>query len=103
MALNGFGVGSVYAVNPLQITGGVPASETGSAISFYQLVRTVAYAIASALSATLLVLSTPAGRRFPADDGYSAAALVSIAVLVAALAVSVLFVMRRPEPGRKPA
>jgi MFS family permease len=93
MALNGFGVGSVYAVNPLQITGGVPASETGSAISFYQLVRTVAYAIASALSATLLVLSTPAGRRFPADDGYSAAALVSIAVLVAALAVSVLFVL----------
>jgi MFS family permease len=103
MALNGFGVGSVYAVNPLQITGGVPASETGSAISFYQLVRTVAYAIASALSATLLVLSTPAGHRFPSDDGYSAAALVSIAVLVAALAVSVLFVMRRPEPGRKPA
>ena len=37
---------------------------------------------------------------FPADDGYSAAALVSIAVLVVALAVSALFVMRRPEPGR---
>ena len=103
MALNGFGVGSVYAVNPLQITGGVPAAETGSAISFYQLVRTVAYAIASALSATLLVLSTPAGRRFPAASGYSAAARVCIAFLVAALAVSVLFVMRRPEPGRKPA
>ena len=100
MALNGFGVGSVYAVNPLQITAGVPASETGSAISFYQLVRTVAYAIASALSATVLVLSTPAGRRFPADDGYSTAALISIAVLVVALAVSVAFVMRRPEPGR---
>jgi hypothetical protein len=60
-------------------------------------------AIASALSATLLVESTLAGRRFPADGGYSAAALVSIAVLVVALAVSVLFVMRRPEPGRKPA
>jgi len=101
MALSGFGVGSVYAVNPLQITGGVPASETGSAISCYQLVRTVAYAIASALSATVLVESTPAGHRFPADVGYSAAALVSIAVLVAALAASVLFVMRRPEPGRK--
>jgi hypothetical protein len=101
MALNGFGVGSVYAVNPLQITGGVPAAETGSAISFYQLVRTVAYAIASALSATLLVLSTPAGQPFPTDAGYSAAALVSIAVLVAALAVSALFVMRRPVRGRK--
>ena len=44
MALDGFGVGCVYAVNPLQITGGVPAAETGSAISFYQLVRTVAVA-----------------------------------------------------------
>jgi len=101
MVLSGFAVGNVYAVNPLQITGGVPPSETGSAISFYQLVRTVAYAIASALSATVLVLSTPAGRRFPADAGYSAAALVSIAVLVAALAASVLFVMRRPALGRK--
>jgi hypothetical protein len=64
-------------------------------------VRTVAYAIASALSATVLVLATPAGRRFPADVGYSAAALVSIAVLVAALAASVPFVMRWPVLGRK--
>ena len=100
MAACGLGVGSVYAVNPLQITGGVPASETGSAISFYQLVRTVAYAIASALSATVLVESTPAGRRFPAGSGYSAAAVVCIAVLVVALAASVLFVMRRPVRGR---
>ena len=61
MALDGPGVGSVYAVNPLQITGGVPAAETGSAISFYQLVRTVAYALASTLSATVLVESPPAG------------------------------------------
>ena len=29
MALAGFGVGCVYAVNPLQITGGVPSDETG--------------------------------------------------------------------------
>src|SRR6185295_19672318 len=93
MALNGFGVGSVYAINPLQITGGVPAAETGSAISFYQLIRTVAYSIASALSATILVLSTPAGGRFPADAGYSVAAGICIAVLLAALAVSVVFVM----------
>ena len=101
MAACGLGVGSAYAVNPLQITGGVPAAETGSAISFYQLVRTVAYAIASALSATVLVVSTPAGQPFPADSGYSAAALVSIAVLVATLAVSALFVMRAPVLDNK--
>ena len=70
MAVSGLGVGSVYAVNPLQITAGVPAAETGSAISFYQLVRTVAYAIASALSATVLVVSTPGrARGFPRTPG----------------------------------
>ena len=100
MALNGLGVGSVYAVNPLQITGGVPAAETGSAISFYQLVRTVAYAIASALSATVLVESTPAGHRFPTDAGYTTAALVSTAALVAALLASSLFlILARGGPG----
>src|SRR5215472_8260792 len=99
MAACGLGVGSAYAVNPLQITGGVPAAETGSAISFYQLVRTAAYAIASALSATVLVLSTPSGQPFPSDAAYSAAALVSTAVLVAALVVSSIFAAaaKRPE------
>jgi hypothetical protein len=97
MALAGFGVGCVYAVNPLQITGGVPADQTGSAISFYQLVRTVAYSIASALSATVLVLYVPAGRVLPSNAGYSAAAVVSIVVLGAALVASILFaVLDRP-------
>jgi MFS family permease len=104
MSLNGFGVGSVYAVNPLQITGGVPAAETGSAISFYQLIRTVAYAIASALSATILILGTPAGHAVPANAAYSAAALVSTAVLVAALVVSSIFAVaaKRPETASAP-
>jgi hypothetical protein len=44
---------------------------------------------------------SPAGRWFPADAGYSVAAGICIAVLVAALAVSVVFVMRRPVLGRK--
>jgi hypothetical protein len=105
MTLNGLGVGSVYAVNPLQITGGVPAAETGSAISFYQLNRTVAYSIASALSATILILGTPAGHAAPASAAYSAAALVSTAVLVAALVVSGIFAVaaRRPDMASAPA
>src|SRR5215470_10123357 len=92
-------VGSVYAVNPLQITGGVPAAETGSAISFYQLNRTVAYSIASALSATILILGTPAGHAVPAGAAYSAAALA------AALVVSSIFAVaaRRPETASAPA
>jgi hypothetical protein len=77
--------------------GGVPAAETGSAISFYQLVRTVAYSLGSTLSATVLVLYLPRGRAFPSDAGYSAAAVVCTAVLVAALAASAVFAI---WPGR---
>ncbi len=90
-------------VDPLQITGGVPAAETGSAISFYQLARTVAYAIASALSATVLVASAPATSRLPADAGYTAAALAFTAVLAAALLASALFVMTARMRGRRAA
>ena len=68
MALNGLGVGSVYAVNPLQISRGVPAAEPGSAISSTARAP-IAYASASALSATVLVESTPGRHRFPTDAG----------------------------------
>ena len=91
MALSGFGVGCIFAVNPLQIADGVPAHETGSAISFYQLVRTVAYSFGSALSATVLVLYIPRGASFPMATGYSAAAAICTGLLVIALVVSVLF------------
>jgi predicted MFS family arabinose efflux permease len=93
MALDGFGVGCVYAVNPLQIAGSVPAAETGSAISFYQVARTVAYSLGSALSATVLVLYIPRGHALPANSGYSAAALVSVAILVLALVASAMFAL----------
>ena len=59
-----------------RITGSVPVGETGSAMSFYQLARTVAYSIASALSATLPVLSIPPGHHLPTNAGYSTAALM---------------------------
>jgi MFS family permease len=91
MALSGFGVGCIFAVNPLQIADGVPAHETGSAISFYQLLRTVAYSFGSALSATVLVLYIPRGASFPMATGYSAAAAICTGLLVIALVVSVLF------------
>ena len=107
MAVDGFGVGCVFAVNPLQITSGVPADQTGSAISFYQVGRTVGYSIASALSATALAGFIPAGRHLPTDAGYGAAAAIATGVLVAALAVSIMFALRPgipvAEPGRGPA
>lgn len=88
MGLAGFGVGCVFASNPLQIVRGVPAQETGSAMSFYQVLRSVGFSAGSALSATVLAIYIPARHVLPTAAGYSAAALVSIAVLLAALALS---------------
>lgn len=103
MLLSGAGVGCVYAVNPLQITGGVPASETGSAMSFYQLVRTSGYSIASALAATLLVAGGPHHQAVPPSSAYGDAAHVSVGVLAGALGASALFALTRPGRRGRPA
>ncbi|XDK88236.1 MFS transporter (plasmid) [Rhodococcus opacus] len=90
MALAGFGVGCIFAVHPAQIVRGVPVGETGSAASFYQVLRYLGYSIGSALSATLLIANIPAGRDTPTDNGYSAAALFGIAALAIALAAAMI-------------
>jgi MFS family permease len=97
MALTGLGVGAVFAINPIQILDGVPDQYTGSAISFYQLLRTVAYSIASALSATILVGYIPSGRAVPVSAGYSTAVLLDLAVLTAALIVAIILAFPLPR------
>ena len=63
------------------------------------LLVAVVHSIASALSVTDLVLYIPAGHTFPSDTGYSAAALISIAVLIAGLVLSTVFgVASRRQP-----
>lgn len=59
-----------------------------SAISFYQLARTVAYALGSVLSATVLALSIPPGHLYPDNAGYGAAAALCAAVRTVALLAS---------------
>ncbi|CAN5411733.1 N/A [soil metagenome] len=90
MALAGLGIGAVFAINPAQLHAGVPASDTGSANSFYQVLRYIGYSLGSALSATLLVSAIPAHGNAPRDSGYSAAAWFGIAVLIVAVLASVL-------------
>jgi hypothetical protein len=91
MTLAGLGTGAVFAINPAQLHAGVPASETGSANSFYQVLRYIGYSLGSALSATLLVGAIPAGGSIPLNSGYSAAAWFGIAILVVALLTSTIF------------
>jgi predicted MFS family arabinose efflux permease len=101
MALAGYGVGLVFAANPLQIVRGVPAGETASATGFYQVLRSVGFSVGSALSATALEVSVPSGRTLPTDAGYRTAALIGIGVLVVATVVAVRFA-RRPANAAAP-
>jgi MFS family permease len=105
MFLAGFGIGVIFAVQPAQIQRGVPAHETGSANSFYQVLRYVGYSLGSALSATLLVVNTPASSATPDESGYSAAAWFGIGALILAVLAATALSRRgavRSRPGSSP-
>jgi MFS family permease len=91
MAVSGLGIGCTFAVMPSLILRAVPLSETGSAMSFNQVLRYLGSSVGSALSATILQAHTAPGTRLPTDAGYAVAALVGIAILaLAALLTAVL-------------
>jgi len=98
MALAGFGVGAVFAINPAQIHRGAPPHETGSANSFYQVLRYVGYSVGSALSATLLVANTSANATHPTENGYTAAAWTGIVALCLAAAAALLLSRNTKTP-----
>ncbi|MER5640212.1 MFS transporter [Kitasatospora sp. NPDC002227] len=97
MAVAGLGVGCTFAVMPGLIVGAVPAAETGSAISFNQVLRYIGYSTGSALSAAVLQAHTPAGAVLPSGSGYPAAAWIGCAVSALAAVIAVVL------PGRSAA
>ncbi len=88
MVLAGLAVGCTFAVMPALIVRAVPAQETGSAMSFNQVLRYVGYSVGSALSATVLQAHTPRGHVLPSASGYGAAGLLGCGVWALALALS---------------
>lgn len=84
MGVAGLGVGAVFAVVPGMIVAAVPPRETGSAMSFNQVLRYVGYGLGSTLSAVILQFRTPAGRTLPLSGGYTVAGLLSCAIWLAA-------------------
>ena len=88
MAVAGFGVGGVFAANPTLIVASVPASETGSAMSFNQVLRNIGFSVGSALAGVILSVHTPAGATFPALSGYRVAAVVAAVMCAGALVLS---------------
>lgn len=89
MAILGFGVGSFSAAMPAVILAATPESETSSAMSINQVVRSVGFSFGSAVGGLVLAADTHIGRLFPIDGAYTAAALVGIAAMAVAAVASI--------------
>jgi MFS family permease len=93
MAVAGFGVGSMFAAAPAFIVREVPPNETGSAVGFNQVLRTIGFSAGSALAGLVLAAATAPGAINPAERGYTTAALIGAGFLT--MTAIVLIVIRR--------
>jgi predicted MFS family arabinose efflux permease len=101
MAIAGLGIGCTFAALPGLVVGSVPAHETGSAMSFNQVLRYVGYSTGSALSATVLQGHTARGHVLPESSGYTTVAVLGILVLLVAGVVSAVVPGRETAPERE--
>jgi predicted MFS family arabinose efflux permease len=89
MAILGLGVGSFSAAMPGVILAVTPTSETSSAMSFNQVVRSVGFSLGSALGGLVLAAGTKPGHLSPANAAYTTAALVGIAAMAVTAITSI--------------
>ena len=101
MGIVGLGIGFTFAAMPGFIIRAVPASETGSATGFYQVLRNIGLSVGSAFGAGVLLAYTRPGATYPDLDGFRVALLISAGLgLVTAVLAFVL--PGRHEPGPSP-
>src|SRR5665213_359767 len=101
MGIVGLGIGFTFAAMPGFIIRAVPATETGTATGFYQVLRNIGLSVGSAFGAAVLLAYTRPGATFPALDGFRVALLISAGLgLVTAVLAFVL--PAHHEPGTSP-
>jgi MFS family permease len=99
MGLLGIGLGTTFAAIPSLIVHAVPPNETGSALGFYQVVRTVGYSLGSAVAAAILASRSGAGGQ-PTLDGYRLVFWVAGGICLAAAGVAWALIGDRPVTHR---
>jgi predicted MFS family arabinose efflux permease len=103
MGVLGFGVGSFSAAMPGVILAVTPRSETSSAMSFNQVVRSVGFSLGSAIGGLVLAAGTAPRQLSPADSAYTTAALVGIAAMAVTAMTSIALARQRaPAPAAAP-
>jgi MFS family permease len=90
-AIEGIGVGGIFAVVPGLLLKPVSAGETASAMGFNQVLRYIGYSVGSALAGVILENHTRPGHVFPDSNGYTVAGLLACGIwLVTAVVTAVL-------------
>jgi MFS family permease len=90
----GIGIGFTFAAMPGFVVRAVPASETGSAMGLYQVLRSIGLSLGSALAAAVLTTYTTAGHTYPSYQGFRVTLIVATALCIATALLSYLL------PGR---
>ncbi len=80
MAIAGVGMGFTFAAMPGFIVKAVDAKDTGSAMGFYQVLRSVGLAIGSAISGVILAGYTRPHQAYPSVGGFRTALLIGAAL-----------------------
>ena len=93
-AICGLAVGFTTGAMPGFIVRAVAHSETGSAMGFYQVIRSIGLTVGSALSAAVLLAHTPHGQVLPDVGGFVATLVIAAGLCLVTAVVS--FVL----PGR---
>jgi len=93
----GLGIGFTFAAMPGFIIQAVPASETGSAMGLYQVLRSVGLSLGSALAAAVLISFTKSGRTYPTYEGFRVTLIIATALCGATAILSFLLPGRSAE------
>jgi MFS family permease len=96
MTVIGIGFGYTFAAIPGMISAAVPASETGSAMGLYQVIRYIGFSLGSALAASVLAADTIHHGADVLERGFTKALWIGVAICVAAAALSWLLSRRAP-------
>ena len=80
--LAGIGIGFTFAAMPGFVVRAVPASETGSAMGLYQVLRSVGLSLGSALAAAVLIAYTAPGATYPSERGFQVTLIVATVLCV---------------------
>jgi MFS family permease len=92
--LAGIGLGFTFAAMPGFVVRAVPASETGSAMGLYQVLRSIGLSLGSALAAAVLIGFTASGHIYPSFQGFRITLIIASALCLTTALVSYLL------PGR---